>query len=171
MSIRSIMCCLFLCFAGCVNPFAPALDDSPNTDQHQLDDLHTVDGVLQTVRKSYAYRDTTIYGKVLASDFVFVYRDYDNGADVFCGLDEEIRSTYGLFENAQRLDLVWNNTTSVDGDTTQSLRATVVKGFNLTVTFNPSDVVRITGYANLTLQRSAPDAIWLITQWRDESNY
>ncbi|MCX6135957.1 MAG: hypothetical protein NTV54_00465 [Ignavibacteriales bacterium] len=171
MKLLPMVAIITLFFTGCVNPFAPHLDDSPDRTQGQLDDLHTIDGVLQTIKKSYSYRDTTIYGKVLASDYIFVYRDYDKGADVFWGRDEEIRSTFGLFENVQRLDLVWNNSTSVSGDTVQSLRATVVKGFNLTVTFNPSDVVRITGYANLTLQRPSSDATWLVTQWRDESNY
>jgi hypothetical protein len=171
MSLRVLFAAAALCLAGCVNPFAPGLDDSSAIDAGQLDDMNTIDGVLQTMRKAYAYRDTTIYGKTLAPDFIFIYRDYDKGVDVFWGRDVEIQSTYGLFQNAQRLDLIWNNAVSVSGDTAQSVRATVIKNFNLTVTFSPTDVLRISGYANLTLERSGPDAIWQIVQWRDESNY
>jgi hypothetical protein len=171
MMVRTLFMAVAVCLVGCVNPFAPGLDDSSANGAGQLDDLKTIDGVLQTMRKAYAYRDTTIYGKTLAPDFIFIYRDYDKGVDVFWGRDVEIQSTFGLFQNAQRLDLVWNNAVSVSGDTAQSIRATVIKNFNLTVTFNPSDVLRITGYANLTLQRTGPDAPWQIVQWRDESNY
>ncbi len=159
-------------FTGCDNPFAPALDDSPSGSTSILGDQRQLEGVFQNFKQSYAFRDTTIYGQLLAPNFIFVYRDYDNpgGVDVFWGRDEDIRSTYGLFQNVQRLDLVWNTTISevMEPD---SLKATVIRNFNLTVTFSASDVVRVDGYANWTLERGQTTDVWKITRWRDESKF
>jgi len=100
---------------------------------------------------------------------VFVYRDYDNGGiDVTWGRDTELRATFNLFQNAQRLDLIWNNIVS---SSTDSTRVNIVRGFNLTVTFNPSDIQRVDGYANLTLDRPTVASPWKIIRWRDESNF
>lgn len=156
--------------AGCTNPFAPGLDDSPSGGTSILGDQHQIDGVFQNFKQAYAFRDTTIYGQVLAQNFIFIYRDYDKGVDVFWGRDEDIRTTHGLFQNVQRLDLVWNTiiSSSVEPD---SLKATIVRNFNLTVTFSPSDIVRVDGYANWTLERTVTTDVWKITRWRDESNF
>jgi hypothetical protein len=153
---------------SCVNPFAPKLNDNAGTNDSILGDQRTVDGVFQNFKQAYLFRDTTIYGQLLAPNFLFVYKDYDKGADVFWGRDDEMRTTYGLFQNAQRLDLVWNTTIAEAGD---SLKLTLTRNFNLTVTFNASDIMRLDGYANISLERSQQSDIWRITQWRDESNF
>ena len=62
------------------------------------------------------------------------------GADVSWGRDEEMRVTYGLFENAQKLDLIWNNIIAISDDSSN-----IIRSFNLTITFNPSDVIFIDG--------------------------
>lgn len=155
---------------GCDNPFAPALDTTPSQGQSILGDQTVIDGVFQNFKQAYAFRDSTIYGQLLAPNFIFVYRDYEKGVDVFWTRDEDIRTTYGLFQNVQRLDLVWNTiiTSNIESD---SLKATIIRNFNLTVTFNASDIVRVDGYANWTLERSKIGDIWKITRWRDESNF
>ena len=117
---------------------------------------------------AYTFKDTTVYGGLLTSDFTFVYRDYDQGFDVSWGRDEEMRTTYGLFQNSQKLDLIWNNIVLSSED---SLTANIVRSFNLTITFNPTDVVRVDGRVNLSLRRDAETEIWKINQWIDESNY
>jgi hypothetical protein len=170
MSGKLILTALIL-FTGCDNPFAPKLDTSLSTSQSILGDQTTIDGVYQNFKQAYAFRDSTIYGQLLAENFIFVYRDYDKGGvDVFWGRDEDIRITYGLFQNVQRLDLVWNTiiSSSIEND---SLRALLTRNFNLTVTFSASDVVRVDGYANWTLERSKIGNVWRITRWRDESNF
>jgi hypothetical protein len=108
------------------------------------------------------------YGKLLSPDFIFVYRDYEQGIDVSWGRDDEMRTTNGLFSNSQRLDLVWNATISTTFDST---RVNIIRGFNLTITFNPNDIERISGYANLTLERHRNTDPWKIIRWRDESNF
>jgi hypothetical protein len=109
-----------------------------------------------------------LYGDLLAGNFSFVFRDYEQGIDITWGRDEELRTTYGLFQTAQRLDLIWNNIVSTSTDST---RLNILRGFNLTVTFNPSDIERVDGYANLTLERARSTDPWMIIGWRDESNF
>ncbi|MEI7906076.1 MAG: hypothetical protein WCI84_01830 [Bacteroidota bacterium] len=157
-------------FSGCDNPFAPKLDSSISNSQSILGDQHQIDGVFQNFKQAYAFRDSTIYGQVLAPNFIFIYRDYDKGVDVFWGRDDEIRTTYGLFQNIQRLDLVWNTIISSNMEP-DSLKATIIRNFNLTVTFSTNDIVRVDGYANWTLERAQPGDLWRITRWRDESNF
>ena len=156
-----------LVFSSCVNPFAPRLDTESKSAE-LLGDQRTIEGVFKNFKYAYTFKDTTIYGKLLSSDFVFVYRDYEKGQDVSWGRTDEMRATYGLFKNTQNLDLVWNNIVAMTGD---SVYVNVIRSFNLTVTFNPTDIVRIDGKANFILRRKSPDEPWLIVFWRDESNY
>ncbi|MDE3058358.1 MAG: hypothetical protein KGJ59_10425 [Bacteroidota bacterium] len=160
----------FLFLSGCVNPFAPKLDNSPDNTASVVGDQHTIEGVFQNFRQAYLFQDTTMYGQLLAPNFIFTYRDYDKGVDVFWGRDEEMRTTYGLFQNVQRLDLVWNNIIDSTFDA-GGLKGTVVRNFNLTVTFDADDIVRIDGYADLTVLRPTPNDVWTISLWRDESNF
>lgn len=155
---------------GCDNPFAPALDNTPSGSNSILGDQTTIEGVYQNFKQAYAFRDTTIYGQLLAPNFIFVYRDYGKGVDVFWGRDEDLRITHGLFQNVQRLDLVWNTIIASTIDT-DSLRVSLTRNFNLTVTFTASDVVRVEGYANWTMERATIGDVWKITRWRDESNF
>lgn len=153
-------------FSGsCINPFAPGRDDSP---AESSCDPRTIDGIFQCFQAAYTFRDTTVYGPLIGASFVFLYRNYDLGIDISWGRDDEMRSTYGLFQNAQKLDLIWNNVIS---SSTDSTTVTVIRGFNLTIVFNPSDIERIDGYANLTLERIRTTDPWKIVRWRDESNY
>ena len=150
---------------GCLNPFAPGIDASPATASC---DPMSIDGIFRCFQSAYAYQDTTLYGRILDDDFVFVYRDYDLGVDITWGREEDMRSTYGLFQNTQKADLIWNNIVSTTSDSTF---ITIVRGFNLTLVFNPSDIERIDGYADITLTRQRVTDPWKIIRWRDESNY
>lgn len=156
---------LFLPIDGCINPFAPKLDTSPASSSC---DPTTLEGVFQCFQNAYTFRDTTAYGQLIDGSFVFVYRDYEIGIDITWGRDEEMGVTYGLFQNAQNLDLIWNNfVTRTESDTS----AVAVRGFNLTVTYNPSSVDRVDGYANVTFSRKTAGDPWRISLWRDESNF
>ncbi len=157
-------CVLAVAFAAC-NPFAPALDDESDT-SGGLSDQRTIEGVFQNFQYAYTYKDTLVYGQLLASDFVFIYTNYEKGTDVTWGRDEDMRSTYGLFQTAQSLDLVWNGIVTAVGD---SLLTDVSRGFNLTVTFNPRDVIRVDGRVNLRLARPSISEPWQIQRWKDDS--
>ena len=60
-----------------------------------------------------------VYGQLIDPSFTFVYRNYDVGVDVTWGRDDEMRTTFGLFQNAQKLDLIWNNIISSSTDSTR----------------------------------------------------
>lgn len=150
--------------SGCKNPFAPVLDTSEGGNEAMISDLSNVDGVFKNIQYAYTFKDTTIYGGVIGNDFNFSYRDYSLGFDISWGRDEEMKATYGLFQNAQRLDLIWNNIVLISNDSTN-----IVRSFNLTITFNPTDIERVDGKVNLQLTRNSNK--WQIVRWTDESNY
>jgi len=154
-----------LLVAACINPFAPGWDESPS---ESTCNPNSIEGIFQCFQSAYTFRDTVLYGQLIGPGFVFVYRNYDLGIDVTWGRDDEMRTTYGLFQNAQKLDLIWNNITST---ATESTTVNVVRGFNLTIVFNPSNIERIDGYANFTFERARASDPWKIVRWRDESNF
>jgi hypothetical protein len=164
---RVIVWAQLVVLGGCVNPFAPRLADSP-TSNAGLSDQRTPDGVFQNFRLAYMTKDTLTYGKLLAPTFTFLYRNYDRGVDLSWGREEEMIATNGLFQAAQSLDLMWNDVVLSSGD---SLTHDIARGFVLTITFSPSDVVRIQGRVNLRLVRARSIDPWTIAIWRDESNY
>ena len=168
--MKSTLAILFVALiAISCNPFAPGLDTNLSSNSI-LGDPTTIDGVFQNIKYAYSFRDTSIYGQLIKSDFTFLYRDYDRGVDVSWGRDEEMGTTSRLFLNVERLDLVWNNIVTLSSDSTGT-SATITRNFNLTVTFNPSDIVRVDGYANFSFERSQPQNPWKISRWRDESNF
>lgn len=150
-------------FYGCDNPFSPALGNS-ETVGSIISDQKTIDGVFQNLKYAYVAKDTSIYSKVLSNDFVFTYRDYDQGVDISWDKNEELRITNSIFQNTQNLNLIWNNIVAITSDSTE-----IIRSFNLTLTFNPSDVVGIDGRVKLTLKKS--NNIWQIAKWTDDSNF
>lgn len=160
----------FVLVALSCNPFAPALDSSLDEIDSFLGDPKTVDGVFQNLKYAYTFRDTTIYGQLVNSDFTFIYRDYIRGVDISWGRDQEMRATHVMFQNVQRIDLVWNNIIALSTDSSNT-KASVSRNFNLTVTLNPSDIIRADGYASLSLVRPNSRDSWRILRWRDDSNF
>jgi len=158
---------VILLASGCENPFSPGHYTDNESGGGVLSDLTTTDGIFTNLRYAYSFKDTSIYSALIKDDFIFTFRDYDLGADVTWGREEELRTTSGLFSNSERLDLVWNNIILSSGD---SLKFNVVRSFNLTITFNPNDIVRINGRVNLNLEKNATTGKWQIARWIDESN-
>ncbi|OJX59731.1 MAG: hypothetical protein BGO89_05820 [Candidatus Kapaibacterium thiocyanatum] len=163
LAITAIVCCV----AACTNPFAPAKANLA-ADKPVLGDQRTIDGVFQNFRIAYVFKDTLTYGRLLDRTFSFIYRNYDAGVDVTWGRDEDMIATAGLFNAAQQLDLVWNEVIVADGD---SLAQNISRGFNLTITFSPTDIIRAQGRVNLRLERPVATDVWKIVRWRDESNF
>lgn len=153
-----------LLISGCLNPFAPKLDKENQNSSFEIGNLKSIDDLFKNFQYAYSFKDTAIYGKLLAKDFIFMYRDYAIGADVTWDRDEEMKTHYGLFQNAQRLDLVWNNIVSISSDSSN-----IVRSFMLTITFNPSDIITVDGKVNLTLTKIEDN--WKIKQWIDESSH
>jgi hypothetical protein len=155
-------------FEGCDNPFAPALELNPVSSASALSDLKTTDGVFQNFQYAYTFRDTTIYGQLISSNFVFTYTDYDLGYNVSWGRDDEMKTTYGLFQNAQQLNLVWNG---IVLSTSDSSTAEIVRGFNLTITFSSTDVISLEGRVDMSFIKNPNTGKWQISEWIDETNF
>jgi hypothetical protein len=153
-------------FGSCLNPFSPKIDNSTNN-QNILSDQKTVEGVFLNFKYAYTFKDTSIYGQLLAEDFVFTYYDYDLGVEVSWDRPTDMKTTNGLFQNTQDLTLIWNNIVFQEGD---SLFVDVKRSFNLTITFNPNDVINFFGFADLTLARNNASEIWRIKRWKDLTN-
>lgn len=166
LSQNSILFALIVIFIiGCINPFSPTLDLNEGNSTSIISEQKTVDGVFQNFLYAYTFKDTSIYGELLEPDFTFSFRDYDLGVDVSWGRDDEMRVTQGLFSNSQELNLIWNNIVSITDDSTN-----IVRSFNLTITFNPTDIILVDGRVRLTLNKG-DDNKWRIKTWIDESNF
>jgi hypothetical protein len=151
--------------AGGCNPFAPKLDETSST--VQFGDPHTVDGFFQAFKYAYEFKDTTLYGSLIAPSFIFSFRDYDLGVDVQWGRDEEMNHTASLFQNTQMLTLLWGNILDSSGTATEF---DVTRSFSLDVTVNEGDIEHVDGRAIFHLERPTPSDPWKATQWQDESN-
>src|SRR2546427_6877483 len=142
--MKSLFICVLAAISlqGCFNPFAPKLDTSPSN-ENILSDQKTIEGVFQNFKYAYTFKDTSIYGQLLDDDFIFTYYDYDLGVDVSWDRATDMKTTSGLFQNTQDLNLIWNNIVFQEGD---SLTVDVKRSFNLTITFNPSDIINFYGF-------------------------
>ena len=144
------------------------MDISASSNSSALSDQKTIDGVFQNFQYAYTFRDTSIYGRLISSDFIFTYTDYDLGYNVSWGRDDEMKTTYGLFQNSQQLNLIWNN---IVLSTSDSTTAEIVRGFNLSITFSPTDVPSVEGRVDISLRKDPQSGKWLITKWIDESSF
>ena len=151
---------------SCFNPFSPGIDNSISN-ENIITDQKTIDGVFQNFKYAYTFKDTSIYGQTLAENFVFTYFDFDLGVNVSWDRATDMRTTDGLFANTQDLRLIWNNIVVEEGD---SVLVDVKRGFNLTITFNPNDVINFYGFVDMTLARPTADDKWRIKIWKDLTN-
>jgi hypothetical protein len=159
-----IIMLIFLLYLSC-NPFAPSLDNTDNKNTIS-GESKTIESIFENFKLAYNLRDTLLYGKLLDDNFTFQYRDYGKGVDVTWGRDEEMIITNRLFQSCQNLDLIWNDIFITTGDSNVT---SVIRFFNLSITFSQNDIVNIDGKVNLTLIK--PKEIWYIKNWKDESNY
>jgi len=165
MKYYSILLLVAVQFFSCTNPFAPKLDTALGNDGSLISPQKSIEGLFQNFQYSYTFQDTTIYGGLLNSNYSFIYRDYDLSVDISWGRDDDMRVTDGLFNNSQRLDLIWNNIVSMTEDSTN-----IIRSFNLTITFNPTDIIHVDGRVNLDLEKN-DKGVWKIVNWIDESNF
>lgn len=153
--------------AGCWNPFAPGLEEGDG--DGLLGDPSTIEGFFTRFQNAYQLRDTTLYGPLIARDFVFTFRDYDNNVDISWGRNEEMSSTYRLFINSQDIRIRWNNILSQDINEDRT-RSQVIRRFDLTVALEASDLIRTDGAVNFVLERPDSTENWQLRSWRDESD-
>ena len=158
-----VVCAAFLLLS--CNPFAPELDESIG--QLRFGDPTTVEGYFESFRYAYQFKDTSLYSSLLHPNFIFSYKNFDRGLDLEWGRDEEIRTTSGLFNSVQALDLLWGNVLDSMGTATTF---DITRTFSLDVTLNPSEVLHVDGRAIFSLRRDTVGKPWRAVRWRDESN-
>ncbi len=153
---------------SCTNPFAPKLADADNN-TGLLGDQKTIAGIFQNFKYAYLFKDTVIYGKLLDDNFSFIFKNYDSDPvfEESWGRNEEMLTTYRLFNSAQNLDLIWSDVYSAFGD---SLAMNISRGFQLSIVFSPIDIISLNGKVNLDITRKSTEEDWKILNWRDESN-
>lgn len=157
------ICCVSL---SCINPFAPHLNNSLGL--QLCDDLSQVENIFCAFRNAYSFKDTTLYGSLLSSNFIFIYTDYDQLVEKNWGREDEMKLTHTMFQSVQSLSLVWNSELSfTESDTSQSIE----RGYDLTVTFNPNDIMEVNGVAEFLLVRPRSGLAWKLLQWQDKSNF
>ena len=161
--INIVIISVFL--VSCINPFAPSLSDA---DTDTLGDIKTIDGFFQSFQYAYNMKDTIIYSNLLSADFVFAYRDYDKNIDLTLTREEDMITTYRLFNTAQRVDFIWNTIIMNEGNDTER---NILRSFNLTITFANDTPIYIRGNVYFVLKRENEDENWKLIYWRDDSYY
>ena len=151
---------------SCINPFAPALSDA---EADGLGDLKTIDGFFQSFQYAYNMKDTLIYSNLLSQDFIFSYRNYEKGIDdLTLSREEDMITTYRLFNAAKSLNFIWNEIITQSGDGTEQ---NIARTFSLTILFNQTDIILVSGRVHFILKRNNENENWQLTFWRDESYY
>jgi hypothetical protein len=168
MKVISIIFLLISCFVdlSCVNPFAPRLNKSLGA--QLCDDLSQVENIFCAFRNAYSFKDTTLYGSLLATNFNFIYTDYDQLIEKSWGREDEMKLTHTMFQSVQSLSLVWNSEISFTSSDTSE---TIERGYDLTVAFSPTDIIDVNGVAEFLLERGRAGDPWKLLQWQDKSNF
>lgn len=150
------------------NPFAPAFDEEGLSDQSGLGDRTTIDGLFDYFKNAYEIRDSSLYGRLFSGDFIFVYYDFDQAAELTWDKGQEMVSTYNLFRNVKQITLDWNFYVEKqeNGDT-----ANVIRNFNLTIVENENTVYSGTGRAKMRMRRAGEGEPWKIYYWFDDSDF
>lgn len=169
-SLKGIIC-LFICIillAGC-NPFAPDYDEEGLSDANFLGDQTTLDGFFTFFKNAYELRDTSLYGRLFTTDFVFEYYDPELGQLISWDRATEMNTTYNLFQAVEQINLDWNFYTrrAVSGDTL----ADVIRNFNLTIVQDQENVFVGAGRARMQLRRNIPETPWQAFNWFDDSDF
>lgn len=160
-----------LLLAGCVNPFAPRLDQRSGS-ADIITQQRTPEDVLQNFRYAYTFKDSLLYADLLDSTFVFEYFDPDQGPSgefVSWTRDVDLRTTGRLLRAFEVIDLVWADS-SVSYALIEGDQALLYRDFNLKLS-NFDLKFSIIGYAVLSMRRDPHDNKWRITHWVDESQF
>jgi hypothetical protein len=158
-----------LLFCRC-NPFAPEAIDHELDDTPDFINQKTPEGVLESFRFAYAFKDSLLYSALLDSNFLFISKNYATSppTDYIWGKDVDIKTTIGMFRHFNLLELTWGNIPepNYDDDSTRSdLRVT----FQL-ILDGGREFPAITGEALYNFNKN-PDKKWRIIRWEDLSSF
>jgi len=163
--IKTLVLFIFIQLSSC-NPFAPGLDDIV-IDQC---DRRTFDGFFECFKNAYEYRDSTLYGQLVAPDFIFTYYDFLDNIQITWDRGVEMRYTYNMFRQVKSTSLQWNYYIIADTLISDTL-ASVERAFNLFIFQDDQNVFRGTGSAHLILTRKSKEDFWKMASWYDKSDF
>ena len=161
-----VLLCVFI--LGCVNPFAPRLTTSLETEDYIVTPQQTPGEALQNFKVAYTFRDSLLYSNLLDTAFLFVYFDpaaETSGSFVSWGREVDLVTTGRLFRHFHVIDLVWNTTLH---ERQAEDTGEIGRGFNLTLVGEGGDY-KLSGVALFSF-RKCNDGKWRITRWKDESD-
>ncbi|MFK7923723.1 MAG: hypothetical protein AB8H47_17320 [Bacteroidia bacterium] len=165
--MKWLWCIPLLFILGC-NPFAPDYDPDGLANADLLGDPTNVDGFFTLFKNAYELRDTTLYGRLFASDFTFAYYDADLGQEIQWDRATELTISYNLFQAVNNVNLDWNYYTQLDSTETE---ASVIRNFNLTIYENEESSFTGAGRARLRLRREKITDPWQMYYWFDDSDF
>ena len=170
MGKRILLACVVLlsCWGMGCNPFAPSLDPDGLANVNILGDPTSVDGYFRLFKNAYELRDTTLYGRLFAEEFLFTYYDPDLGQDIEWDRATELAISYNLFQSVLQINLDWNYYIELD---TTDIEALVVRNFSLTIEQDEQTVFSGSGRAKFTLKRETPLEAWQAYSWFDDSDF
>ncbi|MBX7241638.1 MAG: hypothetical protein K1X92_07805 [Bacteroidia bacterium] len=165
----SLLFLLSLCFyyMGC-NPFAPEYDPDGLQNMQSLGNPVSIQGYFQLFKNSYELRDTSLYGRLFDSDFVFVYYDFDQGQEFTWDRATEMNISYKLFQASDQINLDWNFFTEQD---TTDTTAFITRNFNLSISERDGNSYTGTGRAKFRLRRARSGDVWKAHYWFDDSDF
>jgi len=160
---------LAITLIACNNPFAPKLADGSSTNQI-ISDQKTVSGVFSNFCYAYNFKDTLVYSNLLDRDFTFTYYDFENGDKSSWDKEMDMNKTNKLFQNAYKIELVWNDIWSeIDYNSGDTLYMNVNRRFTLTVYYSATVYDYAYGNAFFKLRRFSNNDPWKIVYWDDQS--
>lgn len=162
--------CLFfvLLLQNSCNPFAPKYNKDGLNDLNSLGNPISIAGYFKLFKNGYELRDTSMYGRLFAPDFIFEYYDFDKGQNFSWDRTTEMGISYKLFQSVQQINLDWNFFVQLD---TTDTTAFMVRNFNLTITENEALSYSGTGRARLRLKRNYVGDAWKCEYWFDDSDF
>lgn len=177
-SLKFLFITGFLWWWACLNPFAPAIENSPDL-QFLVTEQRSPEEVLKNFKLAYFFRDSVLYYDCLDSAFIFYFFDPNfegNGRYVNWGKELDLRTTGRLFRNFEVINLVWESTIYQDTLTwnasLQPAKIELITQFSLKLgQFNSGFDFDIWGKAIFTFILNNYDKKWRIIRWEDKSNY
>lgn len=167
---------LIICINGCLNPFAPKIEQSSDL-EFLITEQTTPDEVLTNFKLAYLFRDSILYSDIIDSSFTFYYFDTDidaAGIPLHWDRDTDLRTTGRIFRTFDIINLIWESTIftdTLDWDENQEAnKIDLIKRFSLNLMQTTESLsFDLWGKASFTFERSPYDDRWRITRWTDES--
>ena len=167
---RTVMVCALMLgsLVGCVNPFAPKLEESASQDNF-ITPQSTPEELFQNFSYAYAFGDSLLYADLLDSAFTFEFFDpnvSESGAFQSWGRDVEVKTTGSLFRAFEARELLWLGT--IFENRVSETEEIVYRNFRLSLVSSDLNF-SLQGYGIFTF-RKGRDGKWRILRWVDESN-